>query len=172
MMIFILLCLTAAMAVLLRLCVIDLRLRLLPDVWVACFGTLGIVFHTILGFLILSPLSLILGLGIGSGFLYVIRWIANRIYKQDTLGLGDVKLLGAAGLWLGPHYILLAITLGALAGLAHGFALAVIVRVKSKQWPALKHFSLPAGPGFIIGIISAFMYMAIENSFWPLMLRP
>lgn len=165
-------CLVAALLILLRLGIVDLRVRLLPDLWVGGFALLGLVFHTLNSFMLLSPLALALGMGLGGGFLYVIRSVANRIYQQDTLGLGDVKLLGAAGLWLGPHYILLAITLGAFAGLMHGLGLAALHRLRTRQWPAMSHFALPAGPGFITGIVMAFFIMAIENNWWPHMLTP
>lgn len=83
----------------------------------------------------------------------MVRIIANRHYGQDTLGLGDVKLMAAAGTWLGFSDIFIAISLGALAGVIHGILYQYhLQRVSGHKTPFSELF-IPAGPGFIIGII-------------------
>ncbi len=150
-----LLCLLAAPVLLIVLSVIDLRIRLLPNVYNAALALCALLFHGLTGFVYLSPEDMILGAVIGAGLLYAIRFIANRLYNQDTLGLGDVKLLGAAGLWLGPEMILSALVMGALAGLAHGFAVMAYTWFKTKKMERVSTFSIPAGPGFAVGIFLA-----------------
>lgn len=135
------------------LAVIDLRTRLLPDIYVLPFAILAITFHTMTQFQILSPQSIMLGALYGGGSLYLIRLIANSYYKIDTLGLGDVKLMGAAGLWLGEEYIFLALCLGAFAGVLHGILYVAFHKLKTGQTIALSTLAIPAGPGFIVGII-------------------
>ncbi len=133
------------------------------------FATLGIVFHLSTYFIYESLTNIVLGAFIGGGILYAIRTVANAIYKDDTLGLGDVKLLVAAGLWLGPQSVLVAMTIGALCGLLHGLWIALYTKIKSKVSVNLSKLSIPAGPGFAIGIAIAgvLKFWTITTVLWP-----
>ena len=91
----------------------------------------------------------------GAGTLMTIRFFGNMYYKQDTLGLGDVKLLAAAGLWLGVEGVVMAMTVGACAGLLHGIGFALVRAIKEKTKPDLHRLMIPAGPGFCVGIVIA-----------------
>jgi len=91
--------------------------------------------------------------------LFFIRRIAMPYYGEEALGLGDIKLMAAAGVWLGPYYILLALACGALAGIFHGLWLAVMRFVKTREKVNFSRLSLPAGPGFITGIVIAGAFM-------------
>ena len=142
-------------AMLILLWVIDLKHRLLPNVFVAGFAVCGVVFHLSTQMYFTSYLDALIGVLIGGGLLLGIRMIGNAYYKQDTLGLGDVKLMAAAGLWLGQSYILHALVIGALAGLVHGLGMMGIRWTKTRKLESISTFSLPAGPGFIVGIIIA-----------------
>lgn len=150
-----LLCLVSALVLLGVLSAIDLKHGLLPNELVFGFLCLGVIFHLCTLFAYLSVTDMILGGFIGGGILYLIRAVAIQFYGGDALGLGDIKLLAAAGLWLGPYHILIAMTLGALAGIAHGLGMAWHYRRKSKMKVDLAGLSLPAGPGFAVGIIIA-----------------
>ena len=55
----------------------------------------------------------------GAGAFYLMRWFYQRFRGGEGLGLGDVKLAGVAGAWLGAAALApacLAATLAALAG--------------------------------------------------------
>lgn len=145
-----LLCLLAAPALLVALSVIDLRTYLLPDKLVLPFFLTGIIFHICTSFYYAPIEDMLIGALVGGGFLYAVRFAANSYYKKDSLGLGDVKLLAAAGAWLGPQDVLLAIIIGSFAGVLHGLALAVQRKTKD-----LATLNLPAGPGFAAGILIA-----------------
>jgi prepilin signal peptidase PulO-like enzyme (type II secretory pathway) len=129
-----------------KLAIIDLRTRLLPNPWVATFGLCGILFHFGQDFTYLTPLDLTLGCSIALGVLLTIRALGNAYYKKDTLGLGDVKLIAAGGLWLGINYIMLALSAGAFLCILHG----IIVSVATKQ--PLSKLYIPAGPGLCAGL--------------------
>lgn len=148
-------CLIGALVILYFLSAIDLREGLLPNELVAALAALGMVFNISTLYLYTNFVEMALGAFIGGGILYLIRGIANTIYKDDALGLGDVKLLTAAGLWLGPELVLVAMTLGAFAGFMHGIGIALRTRIKSKVSMDIKNLSLPAGPGFALGIVMA-----------------
>lgn len=147
-----LLCLGIALILLIALSIIDLRHFLLPNKYVAPFALLGIIFHIVTDFYYLDFTHMILGGLVGFITLYAIRAFGNRYYGQDSLGLGDVKLLGAAGLWLGYENVLIAMTVGAFAGLMHGLLYAIIIKVRTGKF-TLRRLIIPAGPGFAVGII-------------------
>ncbi len=148
-------CLLGAAGLLIALSVIDLRVRLLPNKLVFPFACLGVLFHIVTDWQFLSPAQILIGGLCGLGILYGIRTIANYVYKTDTLGLGDVKLMGAAGLWLGPQGVMLALSLGAFAGLLHGIAVGLHSAYKNKTRPQFSRLQIPAGPGFAVGIVLA-----------------
>lgn len=146
-------CLIAALIILFILSLIDLKTRLLPNKYVAAFFIIGLIFNINTKFYYTSPLDIVFGIIAGAGLLLAVRHIANKAYKHDTLGLGDVKLLGAAGVWLGLEYIFLAISIGAFAGLIHGLIYGYYKTKKTGKKINFSKLSIPAGPGFIIGII-------------------
>jgi leader peptidase (prepilin peptidase)/N-methyltransferase len=153
-----LLCLIGALGLLLTLTIIDLRTWLLPDPLNLALGLLGISFHALFHFTLLSPFEILAGGVLGAGMLLTVRYFGNRHYKQDTLGLGDVKLLGAAGLWLGPEGVVIAMTMGAFAGLMHGIAVGLARAFKTKSKPDFHRLMIPAGPGFCIGIAATLFW--------------
>lgn len=132
---------------------IDLKTRLLPNKYVLQIFISGLIFNALIGFSIIAFIDAIAACILGGGLLLLIREGGNRIYKTETLGLGDVKLIGAAGIWLGTEYIFLAIATGAIFGVFHGIIYAAYLSKKTKQKVSFTHLSIPAGPGFIIGII-------------------
>ena len=148
-----LLCLIAALALLVLLSVIDFKTFLLPNIYVAPFAVLGVGFHALTGFYYLSLQSVIIGGLAGFAILYAIRAAGNKYYKQDSLGLGDVKLLGAGGLWLGLEGVMLAMTIGAFFGLLHGLIYACYLKLATQKPFSLTRLTIPAGPGFAAGII-------------------
>ncbi|HEY8189864.1 MAG TPA: A24 family peptidase [Micavibrio sp.] len=152
------LCLLGAAGLLVALSIVDLRVRLLPDKLVFSFALLGVVFHFTNHFQYLSPAGMGFGFLLGAGILYAIRMAANRIYERDALGLGDVKLMGAAGLWLGPDMVLIALTAGAMAGMIHGLGVGMHQARKTRTPLCLSALEVPAGPGFAIGIALAGLY--------------
>ncbi len=150
-----LICLPAALIILLALIIIDLRVQLLPNILVLGLAMSGFAFQASSLFYYDPPTDLIIGAFIGGGTLYLIRLIGNFLYKTETLGLGDVKLMAAGGLWLGPYFILIALIAGAVTGLLHGIILIGQNWLKTKEVNQLSTFSLPAGPGFAMGLLIA-----------------
>jgi leader peptidase (prepilin peptidase) / N-methyltransferase len=152
---FALACLAGAVALLYALSVRDLKTRLLPDEMVLGFATLGFVFHlTTLAQFVSIP-NIALGGIAGFSILYVMRFAANRFFGEYTLGLGDVKLMGAAGIWLGPDALMLAMAAGASIALLHGIVYGVWSARRTGARVDFSNFKVPAGPGFAAGIIIA-----------------
>lgn len=148
-----LLCIFAAILLLAVLSIIDLKILILPDELNFLLGLSGLIFHFATSRTFMGYDDMAMGVAMGAGMLFVIRFFSNRHYGRDTLGLGDVKLLGAAGIWLGLEGTLMAVTAGAFAGLLHGLAYAGWISVRDKTPYNIHQLSIPAGPGFAVGII-------------------
>lgn len=161
--------LLASIGVLAALAVIDLRTYLLPNPLVASFALLGGLFHVLTSFEFTALMDTLLGLAFGGGLLFSIRLVANRIYNDDTLGLGDVKLMLAGGLWLGGDFILIAITLGAVLGFGHAMGLWFWKKFTQGITLSLHTLSIPAGPGFILGLLIAggMKFQTLPAMLWP-----
>jgi leader peptidase (prepilin peptidase)/N-methyltransferase len=148
-------CLLSTFALLLALSWIDLKEHILPNELVLALAACGFVFHLTTTFQFVSLIDMGMGAAIGGGMLYTIRLVANYFYKDDTLGLGDVKLMLAGGIWLGSEMILMGITIGAFAGFFHGLGVAVYTVRHAKVPMDLSRMGIPAGPGFAVGLIGA-----------------
>lgn len=163
------LCILIGVGLLLWLCVIDLKEWILPNEIVLGFAATGILFHFILFGSMLTPIDMILGALAGGGSLLAIRTVANAYYGRDTLGLGDVKLMTAAGLWLGPYYSMIALAAGAFAGIIIGLIFLALPHehpddIAPQEGDGLMKTAIPAGPGFCAGIVVALGWMIKE---WP-----
>lgn len=132
--------------------IIDLRHWILPDKLNIALAILMVVLHYSYNFSVLSPLSMIMGALIGGGFLYTVRAYGNWKYKTESMGLGDVKLLAAAGLGLGPLGVIMAVTFGAAFGLVHGLCWGYLSAKRRGETFNPQGLKFPAGPGFCAGI--------------------
>lgn len=132
---------------------IDLKLWILPNELVAFFALTALVFHCAMDGYYGGWWFMIIGAVIGGGSLWCIRLVANKIYGMDTLGFGDIKLMAAGGLWLGPEGILMAMSAGALCGVFHAIMIVLAKRYETGQWVSMNRMALPAGPGFITGLV-------------------
>lgn len=135
------------------LCAIDLKLRLLPDELTAALAVTGILFRIAAAPYAGPWWDTVLGLVLGAGALALVRSVANRIYGFETMGLGDIKLMGAAGIWLGLEGILMALCAGAVAGLLHGVFMIAHARITKGIRHEFREMTIPAGPGFCAGIL-------------------
>lgn len=146
-------CILLALTALLWMGWIDLKLWILPNELVILLAITALPFHFATDWFFGGWLYFIVGGIVGGGTLLAIRHAANKFYGFETLGLGDIKLMAAVGLWLGPETTLMALSVGAFCGVAHALTLAII----NKQ--SLNKMMLPAGPGFIAGsiIVGAWM---------------
>ena len=133
--------------------IVDLNESLLPNELILAFAALACGFHMSSDFDYLPYKEMIIGGAVAAGLMLLIRFGAYAYYKSDALGLGDVKLLTAAGIWLGATDFMLALSLGATFGLLHGVIVAANIHKKTGTWPSMSTLTIPAGPGFILGIL-------------------
>ena len=136
----------------------DYETRLLPDALTIPGLIVGLAFsllvpmRDILSTLIplffreanLSPLLLsfadaAFGALIGAGFLWIVRFAFFLLRGYEGMGLGDVKLMGMVGAFVGAKITLLSILTGSVLGTVIGIGIAPFLYRKKKQyWLARK----------------------------------
>jgi len=90
----------------------------------------------------------LLGILVGGGTLFAIGETYYRLRGQEGLGMGDVKLLGMIGAFLGWKLVLLTLVLASFAGSLVGGALIVSGRGDMK-------YALPFGTFLAVGALVA-----------------
>lgn len=130
----------------------DVQEYILPNKLNAALALAFVAFHISIGWRLITPLESLSGGLVGGGFLLAIAFIADKFYRKDSIGMGDVKLMAVAGLGLGFPQVLLAMSAGAFAGLFHGCMIALWRQKKTKQSVSLHEINVPAGLGLCVGI--------------------
>lgn len=130
--------------------VIDLRLKIIPDVI-----SLPMILLTPVVFYLHPDLdwkSSLIGVFAGGGILFGIAWLYWLLRKQVGMGMGDVKLLAAIGGWLGYQSILPTVFYSSLTGAFVGIiAMAVSKKVNTTT-------EIPFGPFLAGGAILHLLY--------------
>ena len=95
--------------------------------------------------------DMLLGMLVGGGIFLAITLIGSLIYGKEALGFGDVKLMGALGLYFGVSNILAISAMSFLIGAILGIILIVTKIKKSDEY-------IPFGPFIVIAtFISIFV---------------
>jgi len=151
---FVIICLLLAM-----LAYTDHKSYILPNRYNALLAVFFIIFHGGLNFEFITPINMALACIFTGSLLLAIRHVANKMTGADALGLGDVKLMMAAGLGLGVPHIFLALSLGSIFGLIHGVILReVAIKKNPKKAPRLSQINVPAGVGLCLGVFCVMVY--------------
>ena len=124
---------------------IDMRSRRLPDRLTLPLLLAGLACSACFG--LETALWSVGGALAGFLSLYLISRLYFGVRKQHGLGLGDAKLLAAAGAWLGPLYLAPVVCLGAVLALAAVLLLRGAGRAVSWQ------MTLPFGPFLSAGFL-------------------
>ncbi len=83
------------------------------------------------------------GVALGGGFPYFVSTAFYLITKKEGLGLGDVKLFGALGIYLGPMGIVTNVFLSCMLGSIVGITLIVMKKMNRNN-------HIPFGPFIIL----------------------
>jgi leader peptidase (prepilin peptidase)/N-methyltransferase len=94
-----------------------------------------------------------------------LRWLISRLKGREAMGLGDVKLVAVAGVWLGPWALPWIMAVGGLATLVGAGAVSAITR--KPIWRG----EMPLGPGLAAGILGCFV-AALLGSSWLRLVGP
>ncbi len=135
---------------------IDLDHRIIPNV----ISLPGIAAGLILSFLPTwpRPVDSVIGLLAGGGFLYLIAAGYYLVTRREGMGMGDVKLLGMIGAYLGWQALPVTILAAALSGSVIGL---VAMRIQGKGTT----YAVPFGPFLALGAI-AHVFFGRELILW------
>ncbi len=149
-------------SVCLALLAIDTDFQILPD----AITLPGIAAGLALSFCAVSrtPLQALLGAALGAGGLFLVAFLYEKAAGQEGMGLGDVKMLGMIGAFLGPAGVLVTILAASLSGSIVGIALIVLRGGDGKT-------RLPFGVFLALGAIAAWFFadpLAVRyRAMWP-----
>lgn len=132
---------------------IDLDVRIVPDVISLPGIALGLVL-SVVGYFIVqeepnivpTPLSSLLGILTGGGFLLLTAWIYEKFTGVEGMGGGDIKLLAMIGAFLGWPSIPLTLFFASLVGSVVGLALMLATG-------AGRRLALPFAPFLCFGAL-------------------
>ena len=125
---------------------IDIRDGIIPDWLNLTIAGLGLLRAVIVDGPLAGSEAVCKGVAIGAIF-----WLLRRLYfafrKIQGLGLGDVKFLAAAGIWVGVVGLPMLLLVAALTALA----CAAVMRLTGRQLTA--QTSMSFGPFLAIGLL-------------------
>ena len=98
--------LAAAAVCLAAVLVVDGRWFVIPDVHVVALAILGLALPGLAGASPAGWATAAIGAALGGGLLATVRWAFWRFARIEGLGFGDVKLMAAIGLLVGPAGVL------------------------------------------------------------------
>lgn len=128
--------------------IIDIRTYRIPDILNLLILITGFGAHYVLGLDLATPL---IGAAVGYGALYTIAIVYRRVRGRDGIGMGDAKLFGASGAWIGwsglPFQLLIAACLG--------LAMVSAQRIAGRKIRATDR--LPFGPFLVAGALVVWM---------------
>ena len=130
--------------------VIDFKLQIIPNRLNLTIFEIGLVFTFIYGITSNVAIAIDRGLGMiaGAGIFLAITYIGGLIYGKEAMGFGDVKFMGALGLYFGLANIVIITLVSFLVGaILSIFLLATKIR-KVDQY-------IPFGPFIVIATFVA-----------------
>ena len=126
---------------------IDLRCGIIPDWLNLGVAAIGLARAAFLGGWEATLDAGCEGIAVGA-----IVWLLRRLYfsvrKLQGLGLGDVKLLAASGIWIGLTGVPIQLLVGSLAALVAAGGLHL------SGWTMTRQTSLPFGPFLALGLLA------------------
>jgi len=99
------------------------------------------------------------GVAIGAGFLFLVLYAYEKIMGEEGMGLGDVKLLGMIGAFLGWQALPVTILVSSLSGSLVGVGYALL------KGESIRKFPVPFGPFLALGAI-VHLFFGVELIQW------
>ena len=135
--------------------VVDYKIQIIPNRLNLTMFEIGLVFAFIFGFSNLNVAKdMLLGMLTGGGIFLLITLVGGLIAGKEAMGLGDVKLMGALGLYFG---VVNSIIISVLSFLIGGIISIIIILLRKNREDGY----IPFGP-FIV--IATFVTIFIPTS--------
>lgn len=133
--------------ILLGIALTDAREYIIPDEFSLGGLVIGILFSLAGGFPALS--TALIGAAVGFGVLWLVGVAGTKMFKEEAMGGGDIKMMAMVGAFVGWQGVLLTIFLGALLGTIVFVPLSVVG--KKKLVPFGVFLSLGAAATWLFG---------------------
>lgn len=141
---------------LLSVFVIDYRLQIIPNRLNLTIFEIGFIFAFLYGLSnVAITINMLLGMLAGGGIFLLITLLGALFYGKEAMGFGDVKLMGALGLFFGLSNIIIITLVSFLIG-----AILSIILLASKIKKSDEY--IPFGP-FIVLATFISMYVPFEQ---------
>ena len=125
--------------------VIDYKLQIIPNRLNLTIFEVGLVFTFIYGLSdVAISINMVLGMIAGAGMFLALTLLGGLIYGKEAMGLGDVKLMGALGLYFGLTNIIIITLLSFLIGAVLSIILLATKIRKMDQYIAFGPFIVMA----------------------------
>lgn len=130
---------------------IDYKLQIIPNRLTLTIFEFGLIF-TFLGVILNVNAGInvfinnILGMIVGAGIFFLITLIGGMIVGKEAMGFGDVKLMGALGLFFGWVNIILISVMAFLFAAIVSIGILILRRKKINEY-------IPFGPFIVVGAI-------------------
>ena len=137
---------------LLSVFVIDYKLKIIPNRLNLTMFEIGLVFTFLYGLSdVAISINMLLGMLAGGGIFLAITLLGGLVYGKEAMGLGDVKLMGALGLYFGLSNIVVIALVSFLIG-----AILSVVLIATRIKDASEY--IPFGPFIVMAtFISIFI---------------
>ena len=129
--------------------VIDWKYQIIPNRLNLTIFEVGLVFTFMQGaYNINLAMNLLLGAVVGAGIFLMITLLGGLIARKEAMGLGDVKLMGALGLFFGWMNIIMVAVMAFLLAAVISIIILVSRKKKADEY-------IPFGPFIVISAIIA-----------------
>lgn len=136
--------------------VIDYRLQIIPNRLNLTIFEVGIIFAFLYGLSnVAITINMLLGMVAGGGIFLLITLLGGLFYGKEAMGFGDVKLMGALGLFFGLSNIIIITLVSFLIGAVLSIILLLTKIKKSDEY-------IPFGPFIVIATFLS-MYIPFEE---------
>lgn len=141
---------------LLSVFVIDYKLQIIPNRLNLTIFEVGLIFAFLYGLSnVAITINMLLGMLAGGGIFLLITLVGGIFYGKEAMGFGDVKLMGALGIYFGFSNIIIITLVSFLIGAVLSIILLVSKIKKSNEY-------IPFGP-FIVLATFISIYVPFEQ---------
>ena len=141
---------------LLSVFVIDYKQQIIPNRLNLTIFEVGIIFAFLYGLSdVAITINMLLGMLAGGGIFLLITLVGGVFYGKEAMGFGDVKLMGALGLYFGLSNIIVITLMSFLIGAILSIVLLLSKIKKSSEY-------IPFGPFIVIATFIS-MYIPFEQ---------